>query len=497
MKRIIVVMSVIIAIAISVLGGCGTQESKRKTTEETRRKKTETEMEYETDQDAEKETFFGIGQGVVIGIRISEGPKYQGHYISTDDIIVMFDNGKEISLTEYNGNYVTDSAAYLGDEVGVVLDGKHYSAKTEEFVCLSDINWSWDKKKNIEMFYAIYDSKGEVDANWFEGTAEYVDGSTENVSADAANVSFDKNNVGTMSLSVTYRGNEYYYTIPVADSWGDGRGEGRYADGTTEEERQKQKEKLGEEKSEQRPTGSLLCKKTEYGLNGLESVVRAYIEYEYTNHFLSKETKFNSAGEISGYTEYEYNSLGVLMKVKDYIPAISDGHMYRKYEHIYESGNEVKNTSYDSDGVGIQEIWEYKYDSKGNVISKGKFIPNYDPPNQRPGWTEYSYDEFGGLIEERQYNSKGKLSNTRKYEYEYNEQNNPLIKYEILSNGEKSLFEEYTYDNKGNLIEINSRKKSEIIRYEYNSNNDLIKESKHSYYDEKLKSWIEYEYSQS
>ena len=481
MRKKWMILFAIAMLAFGALAGCGTQ-------------KIDVAVEELETSDVEivTESKGNNKQEDIIGIRIGNGTKYQYKKINSDDVIVVLDNGKEVSLTNYTGDYVTDSSIYMDEQVGIVLGDKHYSTKVDEFIFASDITWSWDKSQEEAMFYARYKNEGILDTSWFEGYVEYTDGTGQEICADSAKAFVDKNTTaGMMTLALNYRGKEFKYEIEIKDHWGDGMGEGMYADESKEDD-QEQNENLDKENSGQEETVTVICRHTEYNSDGS---IEEWIEYEYTDAVLTKSTEYNSSGNIRNYIEYEYGAGGELAKTVEYIPAFSDGHMYRGYEYLYESGNKVQKTEYDGDGVGILAIYEYKYDSQGNLTYSDKFIPRYDPPNNRPGWTEYSYDEFGGLIEIKHYDRKGALSSTSKYEYEYNKLNKPMVKYMVLSDGEKVVCEEYAYDSDGIIVEINSLEDSKIIRYEYNSDKNLIKESTYWYNSEELLSWIEYEYS--
>jgi hypothetical protein len=233
---------------------------------------------------------------------------------------------------------------------------------------------------------------------------------------------------------------------------------------------------------------SLLRKETHYTLEGSEAVIGGYSEYEYNNEGLAiKQTDYDSSGNIIGYEEYEYNSEGLAIKQTDYD---SSGNIIEYGEAEYNNeGLPITLRVYSYNPNGDIYIWcwmEGKYDSSGNLI----YICQ-DFATQAKIYREYSYDEFANVIEEKYY--YGDSSRTYKYFYEYNELNKPTKKYTILLNGEQSTSEdEIKYDNKGEINEDTSG--SHITRYEYNSNDDLIKESVYSYDSEELISWTEYEY---
>lgn len=243
----------------------------------------------------------------------------------------------------------------------------------------------------------------------------------------------------------------------------------------------------------------LLSKKTEYLRNGSEDVIYEITEYEYNDLVLSKETTYNASGEVQRYSEYMYQG-GELLRVDDYIRTADRQRMYRWTEHTYEDGKKIKETYFGSGG-GAEDVWEYQYDSQGNMIYKQSSSPLFN--NKITSREELYYNEFGGMVETITYSQRGTCIGHCRYKYDYNEQHKPIEKYEILSDGSHYFREGYKYDDNGNLVEFYVGDKkgdtygagSKIV-YEYNENNELVKECKyqHSYGEDTLKGWIEYEY---
>ena len=161
----------------------------------------------------------GWASGSPNGIHVSEGAKYQYQLINPDDIIIEYSGLKPDSkLSSYKGKYVTDTAMYLSDEVGIYLGDEHFKAKVGEYVKYSDINWTWDLS-DFEM-YQLMNSQGEASPSLFKGTVEYADGTEGGIQADAVDLerSKDGNNI---VVSISFRGDEFIYNIPILELWDD------------------------------------------------------------------------------------------------------------------------------------------------------------------------------------------------------------------------------------------------------------------------------------
>lgn len=165
----------------------------------------------------------GIGVGVSVGeptgVRLTEGSKYQYQVISPDDVIVEYSGLKpDKPLSRYGGTYVTDTSVYLTDEVGVYLDGEHFTTMADEFVAYTDIIWSWDESQNGDFYRAISDGRdGRLDESLFSGAISYADGTISTVEADE--VWCGKDDEIDMHVSILFSDEEYKYLIPISETW--------------------------------------------------------------------------------------------------------------------------------------------------------------------------------------------------------------------------------------------------------------------------------------
>ena len=222
-----------------------------------------------------------------------------------------------------------------------------------------------------------------------------------------------------------------------------------------------------------------------------------------------------------------------------------EGEMFRQTINEYdEKGNMLKTTTYFADGAVMEET-TYAYDDSGNMLRSSYFLCDYDGYEVK----EFEYDGNNNLLEESNYwetegekvfyngvsyrydGNNNMIEKTthenieggiRDYTicYEYDTQNN-LVKEYIPAEGdyidytynngnvtyiysfnfiaegvttvEETFFE---YDAHGNMLLKEERKKNKLerkITWEYNSKNQVVKET---YYDknEELKNWLETEY---
>lgn len=117
------------------------------------------------------------------------------------------------------------------------------------------------------------------------------------------------------------------------------------------------------------------------------------------------------------------------------------------------------------EGKLIQSV--KKFDSNGNEV----FLEEYDEKGRLEKKRERIYDKNNLLLEERDYNVKGELKKTEKYEYElgllvklsvFNDKNELIKSLETSYNGFEEKIKEVTKDGKGNVLES--------IEYMYDKN---------------------------
>lgn len=156
-------------------------------------------------------------EGEVASIYMTDGPKYQYQMINTDEIMVQYEDGRpDKKLSDYSGSYTTDTAVYLGSEVGVYLDGEHYSTVVE-YVPYTNI----DFKRNVGDIdlYILMCREMEAKTDWFEGTITYADGYVGSIDAKEVEL---KRNADKLVVKITVWGNDALgYEILIPEAWDD------------------------------------------------------------------------------------------------------------------------------------------------------------------------------------------------------------------------------------------------------------------------------------
>ncbi|HEY5536372.1 MAG TPA: hypothetical protein VIL99_15725 [Ignavibacteria bacterium] len=189
--------------------------------------------------------------------------------------------------------------------------------------------------------------------------------------------------------------------------------------------------------------GNITAKKSFY--NGMV-IQNEIFFYDYKGN-MTKEQWFNPDNSeiFSSYTRYEYNIRGMV-----------------GIKNVYNSDSSIRKSllySYDEKGyltqIHVKEYYDEgdEYSEIFNYDEKGKFINHQivDLNGVQILYENFIYDEKGNIIELL---SSGEEIN-RKLNYEY-DLNGNLSKYILESSDDegKSLTEGiYNYDNKGNLIE--------------------------------------------
>lgn len=117
------------------------------------------------------------------------------------------------------------------------------------------------------------------------------------------------------------------------------------------------------------------------------------------------------------------------------------------------------------EGKLIQSV--KKFDSNGNEV----FFEEYDEKGRLEKKRERIYDKNNLLLEERDYNVRGELKKTEKYEYDlglliklsiFNDKNELIKLHETSYNGFEEKIKEVTKDGKGSVLES--------IEYMYDKN---------------------------
>ncbi len=252
--------------------------------------------------------------------------------------------------------------------------------------------------------------------------------------------------------------------------------------------------------------------------DGLEEEEIREHEYQYQNtefdeygNTLSEET-FSPEGELEHKSEYAYDNKGrlveeILIEEDDFISEHrtseydEQGRLYKEQLHYLDDsfdetvytynavGMLISKVTTDSEGeVGNRVDLEYKgalllseaeYDADGAVISKKKF----------------SYDEVGNLTEESVEGKEEEFSLT----HEYGENGKRLVSRRFDRNGKLVARSTYTYDVKGQAVEIREETVTgiELMKMEYDERGNLLLQETSTEEDEEVLSTVERTYNEN
>lgn len=180
------------------------------------------------------------------------------------------------------------------------------------------------------------------------------------------------------------------------------------------------------------------------------------IETSYEYDYYERLTKLIKDGNV---IEYSYNSSGQIEKVK-----IGNENLYIEYYFEYNEYLDIKKIYCSSNTeLGYNTIVEYEYYFKDNMYTGEieKII------NANGSYIKYIYDSNLKIIEVKRKlaNETSEITITK---YTYNESNNVSIYHD----GRTNITYYYSYDLKGNLIQIIDSEQNRII-YTYDNNSNV------------------------
>ena len=219
---------------------------------------------------------------------------------------------------------------------------------------------------------------------------------------------------------------------------------------------------------------------------GKEKTVAQEFFYD-SNHNEIKVITNDSQGRPYLIEEYEYDDRGNKVKASENIQSGSSDYTFIS-EYEYDKDNKLIKTSVfilgkDGNNVPVQSLIN-SYDSKGNLISTVTKADDGSTTHR----DEYEYDDAGRKTKyseyKKEYKSEEELVNTT--EYEYDQSGNMIKSIEYRPDGSPETRVEYEYDSRGNKTQtviygIYPNGKENIVdwlNYEYDSNNNRIKESR-------------------
>lgn len=232
-----------------------------------------------------------------------------------------------------------------------------------------------------------------------------------------------------------------------------------------------------------------------------------YEEFDINGHLI-KDALYDPKGKLKNLVTYSYNAKGIQTSRKSQQYS-DDGSVSNASETIYNSfGQPVKMLHYRK--TELDRINIYSYDRKGRLIKDESTIPN----DTVEYINTYVYNKKNLLIEDlgitSEINDSGKriYHTDRKYKFKYDEKGNEtemllcqdnnveLTTYKSIYDEKGNLIEDYTYDdtdgklsakeiftydNNGNIIEINMYSSSGqvTIKTTYDENGNPIEEISH------------------
>lgn len=315
--------------AMILLGGCGEQEAG-----------SSGGSIKDEKQDAAK----------ISGVHVADGAKYQYQPVNLKDIIVEYSGLKgDKPLSEYDGEYLLDSDVYLGDTVGLYLDGEHYDAEVGEYLPYTDI--VWEVINNSEFWDVTdYDAK-EIDPKLFRGVVEYSDGSRYEVTPERVRGN-GVSEAMRFYVSISYCGVDYEGSVVCGDPDGEYLGEGEEPDYTGTVEVRVSESSQGE--AEEVPTEESETVTSDEGVKQEDRIVIGEVTYAdelvdyllickgFANMGFTKENigiSVEQRGDkvyvndvlIEDTDRYFYN----LMEINEYLDGIAQNHAYGSYSSSY------------------------------------------------------------------------------------------------------------------------------------------------------------------
>ena len=189
-------------------------------------------------------------------------------------------------------------------------------------------------------------------------------------------------------------------------------------------------------------------------------------EYDAAGDMIGRREYFDD--DLYRRWEYEYDAAG---RVKSDTVYNADGDMCGGKVHEYEYDEEGNVTSDVTSGfynpnmdINIRQVFysdEYQYDKAGNMIKRISYITDDEYL-----MSEWEYDEKGRLLTEIEYYDDG-VSIRTKDEYEYDSDGKRIKRIRMEYEKTEKEITEYRYDEWGNLIEEKTGAESNTYEYEY------------------------------
>ena len=179
----------------------------------------------------------------------------------------------------------------------------------------------------------------------------------------------------------------------------------------------------------------------------------------------TEEKFFNNNYKLTKTIEYSYDASQKLIKTKTTEISPWETNV-REYEYEYNNKGILITMVYK-----LKNVFHYKtayfYDGKGLLIEEKVFRDM--EMTMLNGYTKYTYDSKGNMIEYSNHTGSGRLENRHEHSYYNNKKVKEIIGY---SAHDKFVYKRvFSYDGKGNTTEIviynDKGQKAQQINYEY------------------------------
>lgn len=162
-----------------------------------------------------------------------------------------------------------------------------------------------------------------------------------------------------------------------------------------------------------------------------------------------------------------------------------------RWTYRYDEYDNIAQTLYEtSEGEQRLTIYEYEYDTEGNVLKQTSYEgdPDGGKSGKTTGWTEYSYDKENRMTESISYDSDGKRSSRNTFEYAVDHDGNMTTSthfedgaiiwfttdskeilidggYQSSSGSSPDFASLYEYDGRGNLSRVTDYRNDWDVMY--------------------------------
>jgi len=196
-----------------------------------------------------------------------------------------------------------------------------------------------------------------------------------------------------------------------------------------------------------------------YSSNGKNNV----FTYSYDNE---NQLTQSSNSENNTVSSFSYDANGRLYKIQS-----SDG-MVREIEYSVETDSLIYKIALSI--FGFKQIIENKF-NLDNMLKDSKISIGGSSI-----WSKYVYDGFGRIASIETFNSSKTSGIKHKFSHKGHENLIDSVEIDNINPDNQmnvSKITSYTYDNKGNIVEIKDTNSNLIVRYFYDNSNQLIREN--------------------